>query len=83
MNSGMAVNTCINTYLKDAYGISKEYYLILNEANNLDKNETDAINKILLYGLEHSCSKEETEKMLDEKDFKSLMFGYTLLERDS
>lgn len=75
----MSIGQYINVYLEPEARTLREVYLILNEANVLNQNEVPAIRKILADGLHNNFSKEEIEAKLDEKDFESLMYGYTLM----
>ena len=78
--TGFCVGEYINAYIGD-HGIVREFYLILNEANTLDPKEADAIKDILVDVLKNNIDRETAAAMLEEKNFSSLEFGSTLLER--
>lgn len=78
--AGFCIGDYINVYLEDR-GIVREFYLILNEANVLEPNEADEIKDILADVLKNDIDRETAAAMLEEKNFSSLEFGSTLLER--
>lgn len=78
--AGFSIGDYINVYLEDR-GIVREFYLILNEANVLEPNEADEIKDILVDVLKNDIDRETATAMLEEKNFSSLEFGSTLLER--
>lgn len=78
--AGFSIGDYINVYLEDR-GIVREFYLILNEANVLEPNEADEIKDILVDVLKNDIDRETAAAMLEEKNFSSLEFGSTLLER--
>ena len=78
--TGFCVGEYINAYIEDQ-GIVREFYLILNEANTLDPKEADKIKDILVDVLKNNIDRETAAAMLEERNFSSLEFGSTLLER--
>lgn len=78
--AGFSIGEYINVYLKDR-GVVREFYLILNETNTLDAAEADEIKDILVDVLKNDIDRETAAAMLEEKNFSSLEFGSTLLER--
>lgn len=78
--TGYTVGEYINAYLEE-HGFVREFYLILNEANTLDPKEADEIKDILVDVLKNNIDRETAASMLEEKNFSSLEFGSTLLER--
>lgn len=78
--AGFCIGEYINVYLED-HGIVREFYLILNEANTLDPKEVDEIKNILIDALQKRIDRKTVATMLEEKNFSSLEFGSTLLER--
>lgn len=78
--AGFCIGDYINVYLEDR-GIVREFYLILNEANVLEPNEADEIKDILADVLKNDIDRETAAAMLEERNFSSLEFGSTLLER--
>lgn len=81
METGICCGICINVYGMDETGISCDYYLILHEANVLCDSEVDAIKEILTDGIINNRSQKDIEKALDAQHFKSLVFGYYLLQK--
>lgn len=78
--AGFCIGEYINVYVEER-GVVREFYLILNEANTLDPKECDEIKDILVDVLKNDIDRETAATMLEEKNFSSLEFGSTLLER--
>ena len=78
--AGFCIGEYINVYVEDQ-GVVREFYLILNEANTLDAAEADEIKDILVDVLKNDIDRETAASMLEERNFSSLEFGSTLLER--
>lgn len=78
--TGYTIGEYINVYFEDQ-GIRREFYLILNEGNILDPKEADEIKDILVDALKNNIDWETAAPMLEEKNFSSLEFGSTLIER--
>ena len=78
--AGFCIGEYINVYVEER-GVVREFYLILNEANTLDPKECDEIKDILVDVLKKDIDRETAATMLEEKNFSSLEFGSTLLER--
>lgn len=78
--AGFCIGEYINVYVEE-HGFVREFYLILNEANTLDPKECDEIKDILVDVLKNNIDRETAAAMLEERNFFSLEFGSTLLER--
>ena len=78
--AGFCIGEYINVYVEE-HGFVREFYLILNEANTLDPKECDEIKDILVDVLKNNIDRETSAAMLEERNFSSLEFGSTLLER--